>query len=511
MIQEIKNFVDNLSEESFSLNLKLKEGLYAFLDIQKEGDEFQLLNEKELFETKEDLLVYNQKEDVDNYALYKKFLELDQCVKVVGSGKNKSFNSSAGIFMFTASPFAIALKKERYNTSDKIKQALRDYFKGARKYITEQQFIDWTDLFQGFCEEKLLSLIPQLDGFESLKKNHFLYFFLKAPAAEDYKKANEPYLKEKLFNKEDSNLKLKEEVFGISDSLSGFNDKKVFLKHHTAPLEYNFRVNGEVAMQLWKFFELQENGQIPNPVPVFIDQKELINLNQEMISIFNDSEKKIGYTEMIKSILERSGEKYLQNYYLIFFQGKKGSKIADIDFIPLFRYEIQNANIAEVFPLGGKQAARKVENVFDMENHVFNMIFNGQLKTHSWLKYFGEIKYEPKYFPGTTYNQLLKYRQSIYEFIYKSKKQAITAAMFDDMMVQRIFDDIRLDEVKKGDHSDEYAIKEKLNIWFSLYDFFINTSTKKRENMVNRTQELFTQLQELSQQDNLHIKDDEAF
>lgn len=509
MIQEIKNFVENLSEDAFTLNLKLREGLYVFLDIVKRGDEFVLANEKEVFDTKEDLLVYNQKEDISNHALYKKFLDLDTQTTVVGSGKNKSFNSSSGIFMFTATPFGVALKKERYDTSEKTVKALKDYFKASKKYISKQEHFDWADKFQGFCESKLLQIIPLLKEFEGLKKNNLIFFYLKAPALTDYKITSEAYLKEKVFNKEEFNVELSDGTFGVSDSLSGFNDKKMFLKHFSAPLEYNYRVSGEVAMQIWKFFQMQSNKQIPNPVPIFIDKQEL---NKKMISIFNSDEGKIGHSMIIKRILQHSGQKDLQNYYLIYFQGIKGSRVADIDFIPVFRYEENEAKIVEVFPLAAKQAAKKIENVFDLENHVFNRALNGQLKTDTWLKYFGEIKYDPKYLTDITYNQLLKYRQAIYDFIYKSKRQAITALMFDDLMVQGIIDDIRHDELKNGEHTQGYSIKEKLNIWFSLYQFFTNTSQKNRDNMINRTQELLVQLRELSKpESDKYLKDDQAF
>ena len=131
----------------------------------------------------------------------------------------------------------------------------------------------------------------------------------------------------------------------------------------------------------------------------------------------------------------------------------------------------------------------------------------------NWLKYFGEIKYDPKYLTSNTYNQLLRYRKSIYDFIYKSKREAITTLMFDDLMEKGILDDIRHDESKNLEHTHEYFIKEKLNIWFSLYSFFTNTGQLIRYDMVNKTKELLEYLQQVSKQEsNIHIENnDEAF
>lgn len=466
MIHEIKNFVENLAEEDFSRNLKLKEGIYLFLDVEKEDKKYLLRNQKKILETQEDIILYDGK----NETQYEKLL-LNLLVNVKPASPAKIFNPNKKIFNLTCSPFALGLNKKNFNdkSQELLNQELVQYFQSAERYVSNPQHQIWFFNFKGYCLNHLIPFLLELPEYQEAKSNTNIYFFLKAPELEDFTLTHQVYLKEKVFNKDKFNLETTEGTFGISDSLSGFNDKKMFLKHHSAPLEFNYRVSGEVAMQLWRFFQLQQNKQIPNPIPIFIDKQEL---NEKMISIFNSEEKKIGHAEIVKKILSHSGQKDLQNYYLIYFLGTKGSRIGDIDFIPVFRYEEGKAILQPVF---GQQGVKKIESVFDMEEHVFNKIFNNQLKTDSWLKYFGEIKYDPKYITDTCYNQLLKYRKSIYDFVYKSRRQAITAVMFDDMMQQGIIDDLRHDDVKDGNHTKEYAIKEKLNIWFSLYDFFLST------------------------------------
>ena len=450
MIQELKNFVEHISKNDkdiFARNLILKEGIYILLEIEKQGEDYVLLNENEIFDTKEDILVYDGKSEVEN----KEYL-LSILTNIKPTSAAKIFNPNKKIYNASCSGFALAFNKKNYADKNEnvLISELLQYFQSAEKYIEKENntYQIWFHGFKGFCLNRLVSFMQSLDEYKEAKLNTNIYLFLKQPHIDDYIKVHQAYLSEKVFNKDKFNIKVENKTFGISDSLSGFNDKKMFLKHHTLPLEYNYRVDGEVAMQLWRFFQLQQNKQIPNPVPVFVDEEEL---NLKMISIFNaDKDYKMGHGEMIKSILSQSDKKELQNYYLIYFQGTKGSRVADIDFIPNFKYEEKDAQIVEVFNLGGSQTKHKIENVFDLESHVFNRIFNGQLKSKAWLKYFGEIKYDPKYLTDTTYNQLLKYRQSIYDFIYKSKRQAITAKMFDDMMINGILDDLRHDELKNN-------------------------------------------------------------
>ncbi len=510
MIKEITQFVDTLPEDAFSKNLTLKGGLYIFIELSEDGEGVILKNEDEIFRKKEDVLLNLPKREVENYTLYKKFLDLVVNSEVVGTGKNKSFNSSAGIFMFTATPFGIALKKERLRNDEKSSTAIRDYFKAARKYILKPEHIIWTDLFQKFCEERLLSFIPQIENFDDLKKSDMIYVFLKQPGLDDYKETNENYLKEKLFNKDDFNVKVEGLVFGISDSLSGFNDKKRFLQHKTGLSDLNYRISGKEAQFLWKFFKLQQNKQLPNPTPVFVDKDEL-NLNMDLVSFYQD-DRILSYSEIIKKLIEKH-KKQLHNYYLIFFQrGLKGSRIIDLDFVPVFHYRIEKKlDLMEAFNIGGKFSSLTLKSVFDLQYNVFNRIFNNHLVKDTndgsiWLRFFDELEVNPQYrFTDTIVNLMYKYRKAIYDYIYKSRHQSITCLMFDDMMITSILDDIRHDE----DFSRGYSIKEKLNIWFNLYDYF--SENRNRINMANKTVEISNRLKSIIDNENEHIENDEEF
>ena len=175
--------------------------------------------------------------------------------------------------------------------------------------------------------------------------------------------------------------------------MSFFNDKKPFLKHPSAPLLYNYRVTGKEATRLWQFFNLQRNKQIPNPMPIFIDEKEL---TEKAVKLFNDEKGKLGYVELIKKLVNPPHEEDLSNYYLIFFDVRaKKSKVIDIDFVSNFRYEMNDMKIVEVISLNGHlEAKTKVQNIFDFQYKIINTIFNNQLMPKaSWRRYFDEMKH----------------------------------------------------------------------------------------------------------------------
>lgn len=530
MIQEIINFVDALPDEVFTNNLKPKEGLYILLDIDEQGN---LVNVDEDGKIYEDDIAFYSKNDEELSSTIAKCLPL--WMNTIPVSNAKIFNPIKKIFGNTCSPFAFSFNKknwEKYEEikllqqqfkeetlsleqiEDKFKEFMRGeltiYFDIASQFVENVNHIKWMKLFKNYLYKHLFDLIENLNEFEKLKSTQGIYLFYKTPTLEDYKEPYQNYLSAKVFNKDDYN-KLKpssDEIHGISDSVSYFNDKKPFLKHLSAPLLYNYRVTGKEATRLWQFFKLQQNKQIPNPMPIFIDKKEL---TKKLVKLFNDEKGKLGYVELIKKLLEK--EEDLSNYYLIFFDVRaKKSKIIDMDFVSSFKYEMNNVEIVEVFSLNGHLKAKtKIENVFDFEYKIINQIFNNQLMPKaSWRRYFDEM--EAHRMSANTYNQLMKYRKAIYDYVFKSRQQSITKTIFDDIMLKGILDDIRTDGVDNKDN--DYSIKVKLNIWFSLYEYFDYTQFNKslnKKSMINKTEELISRISIIASNDNEHLKNDDEF
>ncbi len=499
MIHEIIGFIEYLEKNDtknntniFSEGVKLKEGMYIFLE--EEGDN----------------LVIGETLNVDNKTerdwLYDEFLIYTTNTEMLNA--MKSFNSGPKIYIAIGSPFGISISGLGLEKSlDKRLNAAEAYFKAAGKYIDEnnEQHNRWMKKLEVFVNTKMFEFIESTERYKNLKKGDMFFFFLKEPKIEDYQEIQSRFLSEKLFNKDKFNIKTEDgETFGISDNLSGFNDSKEFLKHKTAPLELNYRISGNDAMKLHKFFRLQQKNKIlPNPMPLFIDEKELT----ERAIKFYKNDRKAGHKEIIEHLLENR-EKDLQNYYLIFFHnGQKGSRIIDLDFVPVFRYKTDDMpKIRAIFKVTSKKDGEllcdfSVKNIFHFQAVILNKIFNNQLVTETknglWIKYFDDMDVKPEYGATDSIVDLFyKYRKAFYDYVYKSRRQAITFSMFDDMMRNSILDDIRHDK----DHDKSFRIKEKLNIWFSLYNYFNNN--KKSVDMINKTEQLFDRLKIIAKPEN---------
>ena len=510
MIKEITNFVDYLEDRSpevFSENLKLKEGLYIFLE--KEG--------ADLVVKTENIVMVDDKTEKDN--LYDLFLERSTNTEMLNA--MKSFNSGPKVFIVIGTPFGIAFNGKAYKTNSekKLLDSADAYFKAAQKFMDpkNEQHATWMNEFRQFVNNKLFDYLSGFEEYKKEKDQFMFYFFHKEPLINDYIEIQAKFLSEKLFNKDKFNVKNKEgEIFGISDNLSGFNDSKAFLKHQTSTVELNYRINGKDANKLYQFFRLQQKNKIlPNPMPIFVDEKEL---TLETVKFYKSDTKK-GHKEIIEHLLN-DRKKDLQNYYLIYFQnGQKGSRIVDLDFVPVFRYNTGDMpKITALFKFNSKDKGSilkdfYIENIFSFESLLNDKLFLQYPKNSNYgfgilrSNYFNDKieAYKGYTMSDTVTNLLYKYRKSLYDYIYKSHREAITFKMFYDMMINSVLDDIRHDK----DHNKTFIIKEKLNIWFSLYNYFVNSD--KNNDMVNKTEMLFEKINQLAKNEKAQMQSDDEF
>lgn len=500
MIKEIVQFTKVLPEDTFSRNLQLKEGLYIFLDVQEKDGKAALKNvDEERNLLKGDYGVFTKNSEMNPF--------FEECLQIQNNSipvsPAKIFNPNKKIYGASCSPFVVAFTKKnftKYNKALLLNELSEQYFKKASIYV-DDKLKKRFQLFREYLSENIYNLLIGLQEFNEAKDSYSVSLYLKSITLSEYIEAHEHYLRDNVFNKDDYNAIVENEIFGISDSLNGFNDKKRFLKHQTSISKFNYRIKGKDALFLWKYFKLQQNKQLPNPCPVFINSNEL---NRATVRLHQDG-KVLSHAQLIKELL-KNPEDELSNFYLIYFQaGLKGSKVIDIDFVPRFEYSVDHLKLHEIFCLGGTDKAKKITNVFQLQDDVFNTIFNGQLcPKGKWIHYFEDIEPDNYYFTNAICNLMLQYRKVIYDYIYKSRRDSITCKMFDNMMQTSIFEDIRIDqEFKRG-----YTIKEKLNLWFSLYTYF--NQNQNREDMASKIPELLEKMKQIANGENISFSKDPA-
>lgn len=510
MIKEIINFVDSLKPNEKSLGMKPKDGLHVLLKIQKEGDT--------LFMDQGSIVkVCHTKNAVEeDFSFLQKCAQLAEVAWCINT--NKCFDlPSKGIH--SASPYCVALKKESLEGGEKyrkdktkIYERVDNYFANALSLIESDAEKERLKLFRNFLNSKeKIDLVTACfkEQFEQLKDKEYLIFYLDEPI-EKYQVSNAKYLSDKLFNTGDFNIDVEDNVFGTSDFFNGFPTKKPFLMHQSATFDIAGRISASEAKSLFEFHGLLNRGIFSRPLPMFIYDDERLE-SVRIIAEGVEKGERVGYQEIIKE-MRTSQHKEIGNYYLLYYWG---GVIKDFDFVSKFRYLLDEEceSSWKINDLFGINYSDELFNVFDLEIKLLIPIFNNALITKTKAgdfqrKWFDDI--DTKYCKSdNTFLMVMKYRKAFYDYIYKSQRQAITQRMFDDILLTGIIDDIRLDEISNGMHSQRRNILQKMNIWFSLSEKF-NITNKNTETMASKLQEHRTFMSLLTKKE-ASIADDEQY
>ncbi|MDD3160812.1 MAG: hypothetical protein PHX49_02660 [Bacteroidales bacterium] len=543
MIREIINFTENLIEDIPDImekNIQPSCGLHVFIDIDDTG---KWINQ----DLKKD-------RDYDYYDGKNEDISLwNECIKYQGvsdyitMNKVKKFDSKQKIH--SCSPFAIAFnfnfndadrdvlgikkwdKKKKLTEEEKqeneklirderiniITSRLLDYKKNSCKIYFEKDH-SFDVILDGYYSNMndILNKIKTISEFSLLTDKNYIRIYLRSIEFEIQKELYDKYLKCEIFNDE----KLSYKKLGVVGFLTTFADKKPFLKHKTSSFVdgINQRFSREDALMLRNFESLIKRKPkcLPNPLPIVIDKREI---NKNIVKLFNEDSKAINYRELLMKLFKKNNLRYLPNYYLInYVNTKDGIVINDVDFVPLFRISFDENNIIyNVTKAGVKDDIflnETFDTVFDFERIVVREIFNNSFvavkKEIFTTNYFSEI--DPRYVIGgdVMYHLIMKYRRAFYDYIYKSKTNAINLMMFEDMIFHSILSNVHKDEIK-GRFEWNNTIKRKLNIWFSLYNLF-NNNNLKENTMASKVPDLMSKMRIVAKgESNFEQPEDFAF
>ncbi len=487
MIKELSTFIQTLDPDFKALGMKPKEGLHILLRIQTDEDTI-LMDENSLAGwgyTK------TKNPDAAELSLIDRCAALSQVSWCVNTNKCFDLPTKA---IHSCSPYCVAIKRENLVGGEKYKkneqgkksqvyERINAYFAKTFDLIEDGSEKQRVEVFKYALnsQEKFHAWLDQIPAFAEMKDAEYVIFYLDEPI-EKFQQTNAAYLADKLFNTSDYNQTIAETTFGTSDFFNGYPTKKPFLTHQSAAFDIAGLISAEEARYLYEFQDIIGRGILPRPLPLFIYQEELKvkgkrSLRDASIALFKaeaEAGRNIGYKEIIEALYQDYQDQF-GNYYLLFYQR---GEIKDFDFVSKFEYELKDENgkpweIEDHFQI---KYRRKIENVFDFQYAVLLPVFNNALVVKTKVggfqyKYFDDI--DAKYCKSdNTYLLVMTYRRAFYDFIYKSKREAISQPTFDRIMLTSVLDDIRLDEIKNGYHSQNVSIRQKLNIWFSLSENF---------------------------------------
>lgn len=534
MIRELINFMNDLMSDIPNImewKSQPDKGLHVFIDIDSNG----VWINKDLKKGKNyDYFDGKNK----NIRLWDNCIRYQEATTYITMNKVKRFDKEQKIH--SCSPFAIAYnfnfsdkdkqshgiktfnKKDKTN-NDKIKEnnqlirkkrfevvsdRLKDYYDNCilrynlnMSEANNSQTYKYKAEIEGFFAsfKDIISCLKRLKAYKQLSEKDYLHLYLRSVPIEEIEKKHKEYIEQEIFNGE----VLSDKKYGVVGFLTAYNNKKPFLKHQTCYLKngisQRFSINDAMALFYLDKLLRRKSKCLPNPLPIVVDQREI---NTAIVKIFNDKKEPLSYRQLLESLFTSTNKRYLSDYYLLNYSNTtSGMVLNDFDFVPMFRYELsQPVTVSNVTMSGfvkdkvfNKDPDINIKTIFDFERIVVKMIFNNTLvkiKDDDYTcSYFGDLP-KPEYVQGGSLmvDLILKYRQAVYAYIYKSDLKAITQNMFDDMMFNSILTNIRLETIKNRCEWNN-DIKRKINLWFSLQGMFNRLDNKNMEKNVTELRE----------------------
>lgn len=534
MIRELINFMNDLMSDIPDImewKSQPDKGLHVFIDIDSKGVWINKNLKKGI-----DYDYFDGKNK--NIRLWNDCIRYQEATTYITMNKVKRLDKKQKIH--SCSPFAIAYnfnfsdkdkqshgiktfnKKDKTN-NDKIKEnnqlirkkrfevvsdRLKDYYDNCI-HVYHLNMLETNDCqtykykaeIEGFFSsfKEIISCLKRLKAYKQLSEKDYLHLYLRSVPVEEIEKKHKEYIEQEIFNGE----VLSDKKYGVVGFFTEYNKKKPFLKHQTCYLKngisQRFSINDAMALFYLDKLLRRKSKCLPNPLPIVVDQREI---NTAIVKIFNDTEEPLSYRQLLESLFTSTNKKYLSDYYLLNYSNtKSGMVLNDFDFVPMFRYELsQPVTVSNVTDAGffenkvfNKVSDINIRTIFDFEEIVVKMIFNNTLVAIKYgdhtCSYFGNIP-DPKDVQGGSLmvDLILKYRQAIYAYIYKSDLKAITQNIFDDMMFNSILTNIR-SEIIKNRCEWNNNIKRKINLWFSLQGMFNRLDNKNMEKNVTELRE----------------------
>lgn len=282
----MKVFKWNLEKDGDALILGSyipENGTYVLIDLQNGGE---ILEQGVLKwdKKRKELLGKNQ------LKYYKEIIAFDYNSKLVDM--NKPIDSKK--IIHSNNYFSFFIKKDSLVNGKLTEEIMENYYtileEPIKKYKNSKKAIQLykeVEESYGIVDKKHLRLCQKwiehhIFSLENLKisisgKDYLKLFFLFSDPKEmipEYIKEGNRYLLPNIYNSNDYNRVLYNEVYGLPNNNMGMNSKKPYLEHKTRGNPMPYLLNGEQVLLQKKFFDYLMNFAAEGKVNVYIDPEE---------------------------------------------------------------------------------------------------------------------------------------------------------------------------------------------------------------------------------------------
>lgn len=325
----------------------------------------------------------------------------------------------------------------------KLENPYLKYDKGNSKEIyksVEEELgkvdVDTLQKIKKWIKENVFNLNVDMTGKDYLK------IFFEYPI-EDYKREGKRYLIPNIYNSNDFNLTIQENIYGLPNDNMGLNAKKPYLENKTRKIRVPYLVNNSDVLLQKKFFDYLMNYATIGKVNIYID-----NVNNEIKAYKN-------------------GELPDKDFKGIFLRLKKGKEVEihDYDIItaykPILSKKFTFKNILQI-----NQSSQKVSiqnyNVFgkveDIQQ-ILNEVFFSKFLTTNYFTEPGDLSINN----GSLKSNLLLCRETLFNWIYKGIDNGVFSIL-NTVSLRLIKGSIENGYIPKASH--------QFNLRWSLVNYF---------------------------------------
>lgn len=300
----------------------------------------------------------------------------------------------------------------------------------------------------------------------SLDKKEYLKIFFVYSDDEKTKnvieKEGERYFLPNIFNNNDYNVKVNDEIYGLHNNNMGLNDKKPFLDNKTRKESIPCAITMKQAMLQYKFMEYLSSQAAKNNYNVYID------LDNKNIQCIKDND--------VMGNIE-------SGLYFRIRQGKNEVEINSLERIVQYNINLKDAFfMKEVFALTEKEQEKY--SAFYGAKYKLNdieMLVNESLFS-SWL--IGNYKTSPNEMPdkidSIIKEELMLCRDQLWKWFHNCESQNV------EIVLNKTCRHIIRNNIENGYYG---KAKHQFNLWFSLVDY-LNKNRRNEERMSSVREQL---------------------
>jgi len=321
-----------------------------------------------------------------------------------------------------------SIKYSKSKNATKIYESVEEEF-GKVDVNTLEKINKW-------IKEYIFNLNIDVTGKDYLK------IFFEYPM-EDYKREGKRYLIPNIYNSNDFNITVKEDIYGVPNDNMGLNAKKPYLENKTRKITVPYLANNADVLLQKKFFDYLMNFAAIGRVNVYID-----NVNNKIDAYEN-------------------GKLPDKNFNGIFIRVKKGKEVEihDYDIItgykPNLRKKFKYKNILKIDQSSKKVSIQnygesgKVEDI----QQILNDVFFPKVLINNYFTEPGDLSIND----GSLKSNLLLSRETIFNWIYKGVNNGVFPVL-NKVSLSLVKGSIENGYIQKASH--------QFNLRWSLINYF---------------------------------------